>query len=144
MTTSKSPDQLVAARWRSEVLARSYTWPTTGLVMPSGRRRGPFRLLQAMFTLADEARADGALKGLDKERESYWWLTLKQLAEKMRMSKSIAKHTLDWLEREGWLGSQEGRVECAWAALRRRAQGLGPTPHFSTFHAEHLGLISDR
>jgi hypothetical protein len=121
MTTSyqpndpKPPEQLVAARWRSEVLAWSYTWPTAGPLMPSGKRRSPFRLLQAMIGLADMARADGRLKAGDG---SYW--TLKQLADAAGMSKSVAVDTLDWLEREGWLAVEKGRPTDRGAGVDER------------------------
>jgi hypothetical protein len=94
---------LVAAKWRAEILAWADTWPESGLVMPSGRRRSAFRLLRACMGLAQLARADGKLK---VPVGNYW--NIKQLAAEMGMAHSTAEDTLRWLEGAGRLTKTRG------------------------------------
>ncbi len=98
----KPPEQLIAARWRSESVTDAATWDDSGFIMPSGRRRSGFRLLRGKMGLVDLARADGALRG------SRGWWTLTQIAAAMFMAERPAADTLAWLEQLGWLTRTRG------------------------------------
>jgi hypothetical protein len=102
-------ETLTAARWRKEILVWARTWPESGFVMPSGRRRSAFRLVCACMGLADMARADGTLRG---NRD--WW-NVKQCAAAMGMAHSTAEDTLKWLEAGGRLAKTPG----AWTEYGR-------------------------
>jgi hypothetical protein len=130
-STSPAPEQLVTARWRSEVLAWSDTWPAAGVTMPSKKRRSTFRLLRALMGLADNSRADGSLKANGPDG-TYW--TLRQLADKMGMAKAPALDTLDWLKEEGWLAVKKGKPTAHGLGVDERRL-IRPTVHESSLEA---------
>jgi DNA-binding transcriptional MocR family regulator len=86
----------VALTWRTRFYLSSDDWPPNGPLV-SGRHRSSFRMLRAGMALADEAAADGRLRG-----KNDWW-PLKHLAERMHVSRNTAREVLQWLEESGWL-----------------------------------------
>jgi hypothetical protein len=101
----KPTEQLITARWRSELLARYDTWQGRPQQMPGSGSRSPARLLRACMGLADAARPDGSLKASGREG-TYW--SAKQLAKFMAMSKPTALDTLAWLEQCGLMTKTKG------------------------------------
>ena len=112
-------------RWRRRFYRWSDTWPKKGPLV-SGRHRSRYHMLRAGMALADEAQADGNLRG---SRD--WW-ALPHLTERMGFkSPNTGVAVLRWLEETGWIGRRAGAVTPTGRTPDMRWLTL-PIPHESS------------